>query len=59
LTPAEERVVALAIEGMSNKEIARLLVVTVHTVEVHLTHSYQKLGVRSRTQLAGAVTALG
>ena len=53
LTPTEGRVVGLAVEGRSNKEIARLLFVTVHTVEVHLSHAYAKLGVRSRTQLAG------
>ena len=53
LTPTEKRVVELAVEGRSNKEIARILFVTVHTVEVHLSHSYAKLGVRSRTQLAG------
>jgi DNA-binding CsgD family transcriptional regulator len=27
--------------------------VTVHTVEAHLSRAYAKLGVRSRTQLAG------
>jgi DNA-binding CsgD family transcriptional regulator len=53
LTPTEGRVVGLAVEGRSNKEIARILFVTVHTVEVHLSHAYAKLGVRSRTQLAG------
>jgi DNA-binding CsgD family transcriptional regulator len=54
LTAAEERVVALAIEGKSNKEIAAALVVSVHTVEVHLSRAYAKLGVRKRTQLARA-----
>jgi DNA-binding CsgD family transcriptional regulator len=53
LTPTEERVVALAAEGLANKEIARTLFVTVHTVEVHLSRAYAKLGVRSRSQLAG------
>jgi DNA-binding CsgD family transcriptional regulator len=52
LTPAERRVVELAIDGRSNKEIANSLFVTVHTVEAHLTHAYAKLGVRSRSQLA-------
>jgi DNA-binding CsgD family transcriptional regulator/tetratricopeptide (TPR) repeat protein len=52
LTPSEQRVVELAVEGLSNKEIAARLVVTVHTVEVHLSHAYAKLGVRSRAQLA-------
>jgi DNA-binding NarL/FixJ family response regulator len=59
LTSAEERVVALAADGLSNKEIAATLVVTVHTVEVHLSHAYTKLGVRSRRQLAQAMTSLG
>jgi DNA-binding CsgD family transcriptional regulator len=53
LTASEDRVADLAVRGMSNKEIAQALFVTVHTVEVHLSHAYAKLGVRSRTQLAG------
>jgi DNA-binding NarL/FixJ family response regulator len=52
LTPGERQVVELAVEGLSNKEIAARLVVTVHTVEVHLSHAYAKLGIRSRRQLA-------
>ena len=52
LTPSERRVVELAIEGRSNKEIAVALYVTVNTVEVHLARAYAKLGVRSRAQLA-------
>jgi DNA-binding CsgD family transcriptional regulator len=52
LTPAERRVAELAADGLSNKEIARDLVVTVRTVEEHLKNAYAKLGVRSRTQLA-------
>ena len=51
LTPAEQRVAELAADGLSNKEIARTLFVTVNTVEVHLSHAYAKLGVRSRAQL--------
>ena len=53
LTPAEQRVAELASGGMPNKQIARVLFVTVHTVEAHLSHAYAKLGVRSRGQLAG------
>jgi DNA-binding CsgD family transcriptional regulator len=52
LTETERRVARLAAEGLSNKEIARALVVTVPTVETHLSRAYAKLGVRSRTQLA-------
>jgi DNA-binding CsgD family transcriptional regulator len=52
LTPSERRVVDLAANGFSNKEIAGQLFVSVYTVEAHLTHAYGKLGVRSRAQLA-------
>ena len=52
LTAAEQRVAELAAEGQSNKEIAAALFVSVHTVELHLSHAYAKLGVRSRAQLA-------
>jgi DNA-binding CsgD family transcriptional regulator len=48
--------VELAIEGLSNKEIARTLVVAVPTVEAHLSHAYAKLGVRSRGQLAARLS---
>jgi DNA-binding CsgD family transcriptional regulator len=58
LTPTEERVVALAAEGLANKQIAQALFVTVHTVEVHLSRAYAKLGVHSRSQLAGRLAAL-
>ncbi len=51
LTPTERRVAELAVSGLSNKEIARKLVVTVNTVEFHLRNTYAKLGVRSRVQL--------
>jgi DNA-binding CsgD family transcriptional regulator len=56
LTPTEERVARLAAEGHANKEIARMLFVTVHTVEAHLSKAYAKLGVRSRTQLASRLS---
>jgi DNA-binding CsgD family transcriptional regulator len=51
LTHSERRVAELASRGLSNKEIAGALFISVHTVEVHLSRSYAKLGVRSRTQL--------
>ena len=57
LTPSERRVAELAAEGLPNKQIAGMLYVTVNTVEVHLSRSYAKLGVRSRSQLAKALGA--
>jgi DNA-binding NarL/FixJ family response regulator len=55
LTPTEERVAALVVEGKSNKEVASDLVLSVHTVEAALTSIYRKLDVRSRTELARKV----
>jgi DNA-binding CsgD family transcriptional regulator len=52
LTEMEERVARLAVAGRSNKEIAAELFVSVHTVGAHLSRSYRKLGIRSRTELA-------
>jgi DNA-binding CsgD family transcriptional regulator len=56
LTPSEQRVVDLAVSGLSNKEIATVLYVSVYTVEAHLSHAYAKLGIRSRSQLAGRIS---
>jgi DNA-binding CsgD family transcriptional regulator len=51
LTPAERRVATLAAEGRGNREIAQQLFVTRRTVETHLTHVFQKLGVATRAEL--------
>jgi DNA-binding CsgD family transcriptional regulator len=55
LTASERRVVDLAIAGQTNRDIAQALFVTPKTVEVHLTNSYRKLGVRSRRELPSAL----
>lgn len=55
LTPTEQRVAQLAATGLSNKEIAADLVVSVYTVEKHLSRVYAKLGIRSRGHLASAL----
>jgi DNA-binding CsgD family transcriptional regulator len=52
LTPTEERVAELVAEGRANKEVARELFVTVKTVERNLSRVYEKLGIRSRAELA-------
>ena len=53
LTPAEQRMAELAADGLSNKEIAAELFVSVKTVELTLSRVYRKLGIRSRSQLHG------
>ena len=57
LTASERRVAQLAADGMSNKEIAQTLFITIKTVEVHLSHAYRKLEINSRTQLDTALLA--
>jgi DNA-binding CsgD family transcriptional regulator len=52
LTASERRVARMAAEGMSNKELAQALFVTVKAVEVHLSSVYRKLQISSRAQLA-------
>jgi DNA-binding CsgD family transcriptional regulator len=51
LTETERRVAELVAEGLSNKQVAAALFVTVRTVEANLTKIYRKLGVRSRADL--------
>jgi DNA-binding CsgD family transcriptional regulator len=55
LTASERRVAQLAADGMSNKEIAQTLFVTIKTVELHLSHVYRKLEISSRAQLDKAL----
>jgi DNA-binding CsgD family transcriptional regulator/predicted negative regulator of RcsB-dependent stress response len=51
LTERERQVALLAARGLSNRQIADHLVVTVKTVEWHLAHSFRKLDVDSREKL--------
>ena len=56
LTPAEYRVAQLAMQGLSNREIAQASFVTIKTIETQLSRVYDKLGVASRTRLASALS---
>jgi DNA-binding CsgD family transcriptional regulator len=58
LTASERRVAQMAVEGLSNRDTVQALFVTLGTVEAHLTRAYQKLNIRSRQQLASALSAL-
>jgi DNA-binding CsgD family transcriptional regulator len=55
LTPSERRVAELVATGMTNRETAQSLFVTLPTVETHLRHVFQKLDLSSRTELAAAL----
>jgi DNA-binding CsgD family transcriptional regulator len=52
LTPREMEVLGLLVEGCSNQEIARTLVVAPRTVATHLEHVLGKLGASTRTLAA-------
>jgi ATP/maltotriose-dependent transcriptional regulator MalT len=56
LTASERRVTELALEGLTNRQIAEQLFVTASTVEKHLASVYSKLEIAGRAQLAGAFT---
>jgi DNA-binding CsgD family transcriptional regulator len=52
LTASELRVARMAADGMTNREIAQALFITIRTVTTHLGHAYEKLGISGREQLA-------
>jgi DNA-binding CsgD family transcriptional regulator len=54
LTPREVEVLRLIAEGKSNQEIGAALVVSIRTVERHISTIYEKLGMSGRTARASA-----
>jgi DNA-binding CsgD family transcriptional regulator len=56
LTAQETQVARLVAEGDTNREVAAKLFISPATVEYHLRHTYQKLGVSSRTQLTRKIS---
>ena len=52
LTPREHESARLTTKGCSNKEIARILEISPHTVSRHLQRSFDKLGVQKRAALS-------
>jgi ATP/maltotriose-dependent transcriptional regulator MalT len=56
LSPREQAVVRLTVRGLTNRQIASELVISIKTVECHLASVFAKLGVSTRTQLAAKVT---
>ncbi len=58
LTPSERRVAEMAASGMTNRQIAQSLFVTLKTVEAHLSATYDKLDIGSRRELPKALSQI-
>jgi DNA-binding CsgD family transcriptional regulator len=52
LSPREVEVLRLLAAGQTSKEVAAALVLSVRTVERHITHVYEKIGARGRADAA-------
>jgi DNA-binding CsgD family transcriptional regulator len=57
LTRREQEIAALAARGMTDREIADELIVSVRTVQTHLYNAYAKLGIDGRGDLAAVISA--
>ena len=51
LTPREEQMVALVAEGLGNRQIARELNLSEHTIKKYLFRIFEKLGISTRVEL--------
>ena len=51
LTPAEQRVVLLLLEGLNNRAIAKRLVISHRIVECHISRALRKSGCHNRLEL--------
>ncbi len=52
LTPREQEVLRLLVQGATNREIARALTISENTVKTHVRHILEKLGLQNRSQVA-------
>lgn len=59
LSPAEMRVARVVAEGLTNRQAAERLFLSVKTVDAHLQAIFRKLAVNTRAQLAGEVIRRG
>jgi DNA-binding CsgD family transcriptional regulator len=50
LTPRERQVLGMTATGLTNREIANGLEISIHAVKFHLAMIYKKLGVGNRTE---------
>ena len=58
LSRREQEIANLVADGLTNREIGSRLYLSEKTIETHLTRVFQKLGLRSRTQVAAALAAI-
>ena len=56
LTPTEADVARAVADGLTNKQAAERLFISVPTVKTHLRHIFAKLGIDNRTQLVAEVS---
>jgi len=59
LTPQELQIAMLVTQGRTNAEIGHAVFLSTRTVEFHLSRAYRKLGISSRTELAGQFAGAG
>jgi LuxR family maltose regulon positive regulatory protein len=59
LSKRELEVLRLVAEGLSNREIAERLVISLSTVKGHTSNIYSKLAVKGRTQAVAKARVLG
>jgi DNA-binding CsgD family transcriptional regulator len=52
LTDSELKVVNLISQGVTNRDVAAQLNLSLHTVKTHVHNAFAKLGINSRAQLA-------
>jgi DNA-binding NarL/FixJ family response regulator len=59
LSAREREIAELVAEGLTNRQIGARIFLSEKTVETHLTHVFQKLGLRSRAQVAAVIARPG
>lgn len=57
LTPREEEIATLVSRGLTNREIGAAMHISIRTVDNHVQHILDKLGLRSRAHIASWVTS--
>lgn len=59
LTPREHQVAQLTLRGLTNRQIATMLVISPETVKTHVRHALEKFGLRSKAELRLLLIDLG